>query len=248
MIDRLIPRIGFAWTMRTVAFIFLALCVIALFTVKSRIKPRPNPITFKTFIRPLLHERPYQLNTLACFFFFWGLFIPFNFLVLQARRDAKMSASLSTLLVTILNASSLPGRIIPPAIADKFGRFNMTIVVTFICSILTLALWIPAKSNASIIAYTVTYGIFSGSFVSLMPTVQVQLSPNIRELGARLGLSMMFISIAVLTGNPIAGALVTKANGGYTYLQVWSGVCMSIGTALFAAARYSLEGFKVIKV
>ncbi|RPA76179.1 MFS general substrate transporter [Ascobolus immersus RN42] len=248
MIDRLIPRIGFAWTMRTIAFIFLALSLVALATVKSRIKPTPNPVTFKKFISPLLHERPYQFNMLAMFFFFWGFFIPFNFIVLQARRDANMSKHMSTLLITILNASSLPGRIILPALADKTGRFNMMICVTFICSVITLGLWVPAKSNAAIIAYTVLYGIFSGAFVSLTPSIQVQLSPNVREIGARGGLSMMFISIAVLTGNPIAGALVTKADGAYTYLQVFAGLSMTLGCCFFAACRYSLEGLKRARV
>jgi len=248
MIDRLIPRIGFAWTMRTVAFIFLALCIIACLTVKSRIAPHPVPTTFKKFISPILHERPYQLMVLALFFFFWGFFIPFNFIILQARRDAKMSHTLSTLLVTILNASSLPGRIILPAMPDTFGRFNIMIIVTAICTILTWGLWIPAKTNATVIAYVVLYGVFSGSFVSLSPTVQAQLSPNVREIGSRMGLSMMFVSIAVLTGNPIAGALVQANNGGYLYLQIFAASCMMIGTGLFIATRISLQGLKVVKV
>ena len=89
MIDRLIPQIGFAWTMRTAAFMILGLMIIANLTVKSRLEPRPSPFVVMEFIRPL-KEVPFLLTALASFLFF-GTFLPFNFITLQAQAEG-MSA------------------------------------------------------------------------------------------------------------------------------------------------------------
>jgi hypothetical protein len=54
-------------------------------------------------IRPL-GEVPFLLTVIAAFLFFWGMFLPFNFIILQAERYG-MSAQLAAYLVPILNAA-----------------------------------------------------------------------------------------------------------------------------------------------
>ena len=103
MIDRLIPRIGFAWSMRTAAFMILGLMIIANLTVKSRLEPRPSPLVIMEFIRPL-KEPPFLFTALASFLFFFGTFLPFNFIILQAQEQG-MSARLANYLLAILNAA-----------------------------------------------------------------------------------------------------------------------------------------------
>jgi MFS family permease len=52
MVDRLIPQVGFGWTMRICAFLILGLGTIACLTVVSRIPPRPKPVKAMDFFRP----------------------------------------------------------------------------------------------------------------------------------------------------------------------------------------------------
>ena len=56
------------------------------------------------------------------------------------------------------------------------------------------------------------------------------------------------ISVAALCGNPIGGALVSREGGAYWGLQVFCGVMMAVGSVVFVGARWSLVGWRVVKV
>ena len=89
--------------MRIVAFTILALLIVANLTLKSRITPNPSPLKIAEFLRPL-KELPFSLTVAANFFFFFGVFLPQNFLVVEARHRG-MSAHLSEYLISILNSA-----------------------------------------------------------------------------------------------------------------------------------------------
>lgn len=103
MAYRLFPQIGFGWTMRVIAFTILALLVVANLTVKSRLKPNASPFRLSDFIQPLREPR-FSLTVAANFFFFFGVFLPQNYLVVEARNRG-MSAALSEYLISILNSA-----------------------------------------------------------------------------------------------------------------------------------------------
>jgi MFS family permease len=103
MLTRLIPRIGFGWSMRAVAFMFLGMMVITIATTKSRLTHTKKPLQMMEFFHPL-REPPFVLIVIASFFFFFGNFLPFNFLILQAQEEG-MSTSLSNYLLAIVNAA-----------------------------------------------------------------------------------------------------------------------------------------------
>lgn len=70
-----------------------------------------------------------------------------------------------------------------------------------------------------------------------------QISP-LREMGTRTGTFFMFVSLGGLTGNPIGGALIGSAHGGFGHLQIFCGVTMAAGAAVYFVARYVQVGFK----
>lgn len=82
MVTKLIPQIGFPWTMRAAAFMILGMLVIANLTVRARLEPKPKPVVVMEFVRPL-REPTYTLMCLGAFMFFFGTFLPFNFVILQ---------------------------------------------------------------------------------------------------------------------------------------------------------------------
>jgi hypothetical protein len=55
------------------------------------------------------------------------------------------------------------------------------------------------------------------------------------------------VSFAVLTGPPIAGLLIQKADGHYIYAQIFSGTTLMIGTIFVIGSRIAKSGlvFKV---
>ena len=243
MVERLVASAGFAWAMRAAAFLILGLLLYANFTVKSRLPPTPKAWSFQEFVDPL-RERPFFLVVCSSFLFFFGMFLPFTYIILYAETNG-MSPRLASYLVAILNALSIFGRTLPGWVADRVGRFNTMIVMSFLSAILVLALWLPSRGNVPIILFACFYGFSSGAFVSLAPALIAQIS-DIRQIGVRTGSMFAVISVAALVGNPIGGALLSQEHGQYTHLQIFCGIMMIAGSCFFIASRSSLVGKKLL--
>lgn len=234
MASHLIPKIGYGWTMRVFGFIILGLMCIASVTVKSRLPPTPRPFELKVFLEPFQDVR-FVLVTVSSFLFFMAIFIPINFIEVQAISDG-MSFHLAGYLLPILNAASIFGRIIPGALADKVGKFNMQSLWCLVAGILVLALGLPASGNAAYITFAALYGFSSGAYVALLPAQLAQIS-KVEQIGVRVGVTFACISFAGLVGNPIAGAIVDHNNGKYWGLNVFAGIMLLAGTAMFLFTR-----------
>ena len=102
MVTHLIRRLGFGWAVRCVAFMLLGLLVIVCLTVRSRLPPRRAPFVVKEYVKevkdPLL-----GVTCLAFFLFFWGMFLPFSYIILQAQQ-LGVDPSLTPYLLPIMNA------------------------------------------------------------------------------------------------------------------------------------------------
>ncbi|OCL10364.1 major facilitator superfamily transporter [Glonium stellatum] len=245
MVIHLIPEVGFGWAMRICAFLILGLLIFANLTVRSRIAPTKRPFSPMAFVRPL-KEPSFFLLTAAVFFFYWGMFTPFTFIVEEARTHG-MSQHLANYLVPILNGASVIGRTVPNVVADKVGRFNVMIVMTAFTTILILALWLPATGNVPIVLFAALFGISSGAGIGLTPALCAQVSP-IKDIGVRTGAIFAIASFAALTGSPIGGQIIVDSHGSFRDTAIFSGVSCAIGVCFFIAARVSLAGFKVTKI
>ncbi|KAF2501375.1 MFS general substrate transporter [Lophium mytilinum] len=242
MVNHLIEEVGFGWSMRIVAFMILGMLIIANLTIKSRLPPKKRAFKWMQFVTPF-KDLKFSVLTVACFLFFMGLFIPINFIETQALASG-MSLGLAQYLIPILNAASVFGRVIPGILADKWGRYNLNIITSFLSGIFTLALWLPASGNAAVIAFAALYGFTSGAFVSLAPGQIAQIS-KVEDIGVRSGLLFAVLSFAGLVASPIAGAIVNSQNGSFTGAQIYAGVFILAGATMFIFARATLVGFKL---
>lgn len=240
MIERLINEVGFGWTLRIVAFLILGCLVVTNLTLKSRITPVKRPVKAMDFFSGF-KELPYLFTVAGSFCTFWGLFLPFNYIVLQARQGG-MSQRLAQYMLPLMNASGVPGRILPPLVSDSIGRFNVMVIMSTLTAASVLAIWIPSTSNAPIIVFAIVYGCLTGAVVALPAALIAQIS-DVRQIGTRVGSLYAVGSISALTGNPIGGALVTAQGGRFQHMQIYTGLTMMAGAAFFAAARTSLAGF-----
>lgn len=102
------PRLKFGWSVRICAFIVMTLLAFACSGIKARLPPRQT----KFFVPSAFKELPYVFLIAASFLMFLGAFQPYFFLPSYAVAHG-MSTQLSNYLIAILNASALPGRIIP---------------------------------------------------------------------------------------------------------------------------------------
>ncbi|KAF2132194.1 MFS general substrate transporter [Dothidotthia symphoricarpi CBS 119687] len=240
MTSHLIPQIGFAWTIRTLAFMILGLMLLAMITVKSRLPPTPRKLTVRMFIEPF-KDIKFVMLTLGAFLFFLGVFIPINYIQVSAIAHG-MSLNMSAYLLPILNSASIFGRIIPGALADKGGKYNMQVLWCTLAGVITLA-FIPASSNATFVVFAVLYGFTSGAYVSLLPAQIAQIS-RVDQIGFRVGLLFSCISFAGLIGNPIGGAIVGN-DGKFWGLYTFAGVMMLSGSFVFTIARFYVAEWKL---
>lgn len=239
-LEHLLNSLGFGWAIRVCTFINLALLVIALPTVTSRLPPTPKPVSVMDHIRPI-KEGPFLMLSGGCALFYLGMYLPFNYIIVQAEYEG-MSAGLAGYLISILNGASLFGRLIPGKMADIIGRFNTMIAMCGFAGVIVLALWLPGTANAPIIVFSALYGFASGAFISLIPPLTAQIS-DIREIGVRSGTLWLTVGIAALVASPIGGALEARDGGAFVGLQIFAGVTMLIGTGLFVVGRWYLAGW-----
>ena len=244
MIQRLLPRLGYGWTMRVAGFLILGLLIIANLTVTSRLTHTPRRLEAVRLFRPL-REPPFVLLVVSAFFIFLGIFLPFNFVTLTAI-DVGTDPYLASYLIPVLNAVSIFGRILPGFVADKLGRFNVAVTMCYFSGIICLALWLPAAGPAPSFVFAALYGFGSGTFVSILPALVAAIS-DIREIGLRTGSMFMLIAPAALVGNPIGGALQVRDNGGFTYVEIFAGVAIVVGTTFMFLSRQTVAHWKLFK-
>jgi MFS family permease len=273
MLNRLFREVGYGWTMRICAFVILALLILANLTVRSRIPPSGKPFDAMAYIRPF-GERTFLLLVFGMFFLYCeyndlvlihillirstihtplttsyigALMTTFTFLVVDVRSYG-MSDRLANYLVTIANAGSIFGRIIPNIAADRFGPFNITVISCTLCTILILGMWLPASGNpAATITFAALFGLVSGAGFSVPPVLVAAISP-IQEIGVRTGGMYVLAAIAGLTGGPIGGQIIVDSKEETRYMKVFVGCCCAVGTGFFVACRVSLGGWGLKKL
>lgn len=108
VIPVLFDRIGFSWTMRAVALTYFVLMVVAIATTSRRPLPAGRsraPFRASNLLPVrLLRPGPVLTLSLACFFYFLGVFIPYNYIVVEAMDDGESERWANNLLV-ILSAT-----------------------------------------------------------------------------------------------------------------------------------------------
>ncbi|KAK4140138.1 major facilitator superfamily domain-containing protein [Dichotomopilus funicola] len=239
-LDRVMQRVGFYGAVRYTALLIGILLALSCFAVRSRMPRKKWNRDAKWFDVGLFKEKQFALYTFGSFFVMWGLWAPFDFISSMAlSRD--FSPELSFYLISIINAASIPGRILPPHLGDRIGHFNVLTVSGLLTGASILALWLPFNyhtSQAGIIVFALVYGFVSGAFVCLlMPCVAK--SGSLDTLGQRFGTFQTIIAVSSLTGLPIMGAILNRqGDTDYSGLQIFAVATCLIGTGLLAASTY----------
>jgi predicted MFS family arabinose efflux permease len=235
---KLLPQIGFAWTTRVIAFIILATMLIPNVVMRVRVLPAKSRSLFDL---PAFKMPAYSLMVLGFFIGFMGLYMPFFYAQVYALTEHITDENLGFYLLAIMNSTSVFGRIIPNYLADKLGPFNVVIPCTIASGVLCLC-FIAAKSSAGIIVLMAFYGFFSGTFVSLPPTIIVHLSLKERgKIGTRMGQTFGVVAVGLLIGTPIGGAILDRS--GFSAVWVYGGVMLLASVPLLWAARVFHRGW-----
>ncbi|KAI0893157.1 MFS general substrate transporter [Annulohypoxylon nitens] len=236
MARQLLPSVGFGWAVRAIGFVQLGTLCFAILFMKSRLPPRRAGSLVEW---PAFKELEYTFYAAGMFFNFWGVYFAFYYLA-AFSRSASISPSLSYTdslnLLLVLNGIGILGRLLPNHLADKVGPLNMMIPTCLACGVCLLA-WMAVHTPAQLYGWACVYGVAAGSLQSLFPAGLSSLTTDLRKQGTRMGMVFTIVSFAVLTGNPIAGAIIGAMGGRYYGAQGFTGACLIVGMGFLIAAR-----------
>ncbi|KAF3020069.1 hypothetical protein E8E14_000637 [Neopestalotiopsis sp. 37M] len=172
MLRSLLPKVGWAWSMRAVAFL-IAFASIGGVMCLRRLSPRRRSAARYSGV-----ALNFSVFTSGCFVFVTlGLaaleFAVFGMFSLLPTYAIKSSFSSDTgfLLLAIANATSCMGRLIPGIAGDRIGHFNMLLCMILFTAVCTAIILVPFGSSSlgAIYAFAAIWGFGSGSFISLTP-------------------------------------------------------------------------------
>ncbi|KAL4911125.1 hypothetical protein BDW74DRAFT_172579 [Aspergillus multicolor] len=246
--QRLLPRIGLAWTLRVLGLFSFCTLLPPLLFLKPRIPPQKNHGPRRPLVDwSAFRDNTYVLFAVGMFFTFWGLYIAFFYVSSFGTDIIGVDQTTSVNMLLIMNGVGYPARILPNLAADRFkyaGPINLIVPSIFLAGVL-LFTWIAVHNHGGLYAFSVVYGLVSAAVQSLYPAAANSLTVDLRVVGVRTGMILTIVSFAALTGEPIAGALMARDNGGYLYAQVFAAGSTLVGGVFVAAARVKRVGFRL---
>ncbi|KAI9701259.1 MAG: hypothetical protein M1836_001929 [Candelina mexicana] len=208
LLTQLFKKTGFPTTLRYAALSIAIVLLIANGLITAPAKPK-GWANGKRRIAGLavFKSTNYLLYVAGAFLFFWGLFAPFDYLPLFAS-SGPATAKITTYVVSVVNAGSIPGRILPSYMAGRLGHFAVMTVMAYVSAVVTLVIWLPLNyqsSIAGIVIYALVFGCVSGAFVSLMTPCLIDLCHgDTANLGLMLGSFMSIVAFAFVTQTSFA--------------------------------------------
>ncbi|KAL5358545.1 major facilitator superfamily domain-containing protein [Aspergillus floccosus] len=227
---------GYAWAMRTAAFLIFGLQIIAIVTVRPRTKPVPKKVPTGRIAAPFT-DFPFAMLLLGIFVLTYGIFVPIDYLAVQGFQEVHMSEEMAHLF----------GRLAASYGADKIGRWNMFIIACALSGISEFAVWIPAKRSSIAVGFDIIFGFVSGAFIDLSAALPVSVSPP-SEMGYWLGVVFLAISIPALTMAPIGGVILQNAANGWLDVKIFGGIMCLPGSAIVLLSRLLYTDKKLLKV
>lgn len=160
--------VSFGWTIRAIGFIMVPLLILAMVTVVS---PPQTEQHSGAIVQEIDKKRPKRDLSIAkdpTFIILCaglaisvlGMYSPMFYITTYARSLGH-PIDISFYLVSVINGSSLFGRILPGLLADRYGHFNLCAVAGLASGITSLC-WTTAKSIPGLVVWCLVYGFTSG--------------------------------------------------------------------------------------
>jgi MFS family permease len=232
----LLVKVGFQWTMRIIALIFVFAMGITNLTIRRRLPP--TTVSGGLFNVKQFRSPAFMVYSAFGIVSFLGLYTVLTFIDASATSQG-VPESLSFYLVSAANAGNAVGRLSSGILADQFGAANVMIPTTLIAGVLTL-IWPFTRGTAALFTLAVIYGASSGAVVPLMGAPIMALGGS-ADVGRRTGMYFTITSLGALAGPPISGAII-HATGGYTAVGIFAGCSVMVSVFLLALFRYFILG------
>ncbi|KAI8664003.1 MFS domain-containing protein [Fusarium keratoplasticum] len=217
----MIQKLGVPWTLHVlgiVAFVVKTLCA-------CLVKDRSSAIgsTHLAFDTRLLRRSEFLL----LLGFSWFSMLAYVILVFSLSNYATwigLDPSKAALISALFNLEHGFGRPVIGYFSDQTGRLNMSILMTLLAALISLAVWIPARTYPVLVFFSVACGPVAGTFWATIGAVKAEVA-GIQQVPTALNLVWLSIALPSLFSEPIA-------------LQIVSGTGSYLGTQLFTGFMF----------
>ncbi|KAH7119734.1 major facilitator superfamily domain-containing protein [Dendryphion nanum] len=235
---KLMPQIGFAWTLRVVAAVIGVCYVIAFFISWTKMPTRPLQLQALFDFKGFADSR-YFVLAIGAFLAMLGQFVPYYYMSSYCVV-ANPTSKAKDYLLPLMNASSILGRMVGGLVADETGPTNIVYPMTILSGVQCLGMWLVTSEVGVLVAFVILYGFCSGVFIAVLPVIVAQISPE-EKLGGRIGALYTVLAIAQLVGSPIGGVLIRQKSDfayGFAGLIGFGGTTLLGGGIVIFISRF----------
>ncbi|KAH8422665.1 uncharacterized protein LDX57_000419 [Aspergillus melleus] len=238
-VGAMIPRLGLSWAFRILGIIACVVNLIGANLLRDRNKDVGS--RYRAFHLPLLKRPEFIL------FLGWGILSMLGYVaILFSLANFALSVGLSShqgsIVSALLNLGQGLGRPFVGMFSDKLGRINIATLLTFLCGLFCLVIWIFARSMGVVCFFAVLVGTVAGTYWATVTPVLAEIM-GLRDLPS--GLSINWIILVAPTTVSEAIALLLRDNNSkdsvYLRVQIFTGF-MYIGAAM---CLWVVRGWKV---
>jgi MFS family permease len=207
--ESLIESVGWRESYRVLALIAGIAFVVGFFLMRR--PPAGVAGDARAHVKAVVRTRAFRQLSVGSCMMSVALIGAFAFIVTFAKAEG-VSSERAALLVGIIGASSVVGRIFITGMAVRLGSVRL-LQICFATQPVAYLLWIFAGGNyALLVAFALVLGISYGGFVALMGDVTAHLF-GLVGIGAVLGRVYLASGVGSLIGPSLAGFLADATSG-----------------------------------
>ncbi|KAJ7256898.1 major facilitator superfamily domain-containing protein [Mycena rebaudengoi] len=210
-----LEKLGFAWTLRIWAAIFLVVGATALYFVQPRLPAIRPPTTTREHSRAAALKKQFAyllsplwvMNALLTFMASIGLFAV-SFYLATYCTSLELSSAATSGAVAAFNASGLLGEIFIGYACDRFAYPLVIFFIGFVGGLSTFLVLGFTRNLPTVLIFTLLFGWAAGSWGAVWPAACLDISRLQKIPVHSVMLSLIFVrGVAALIGPLVASAL-----------------------------------------
>ncbi|KAF5013323.1 hypothetical protein FDECE_673 [Fusarium decemcellulare] len=217
----MIRNLGVAYAFRILGILAFVVNTSCVLLIKDRNKA--NGSKQSAFDASLLKRWEYLLLLGFSIFTMLGYFILILTLANYAN-EIGLDSSKAAIISALFNGAQAIGRPLIGYFSDSVGRMNMAGSMTFLAGVLSLAVWINAKTYGMLLFYTISEGLVAGNFWATIAPLMAEVV-GLKQVPSALNMMWLSIVLPSTFSEPIA-------------LEIFTGTGSYLGTQLFTGLVY----------
>ncbi|KAK6201465.1 monocarboxylate transporter [Scheffersomyces amazonensis] len=222
---------GVFWALRTQSIIGFILVWVSISLIRTRDKT--INIQFTAFDKDIVRTAGFWI------FAFFVVTCMFGYVVVlytlaQFTTSLGYSEYQGSISSAMVQLGSAMGRPCIGLLSDRFGGVTVSSVAYTVVGVLCLAMWIPARTFGTVIAFAIIEGALMGSIYGMLAPA-VARTFGIRKMNVTFSMVWMIMGVAGLF-SPVIGIKLKQGGGGYVDPTQYVHCAIFAGCSFLASA------------